>query len=219
MSDFLAPFCFFSSCRLYIGMAYARRSNLVSWGHSPYESESVHDQWYEDGTERWSSEYSCYFLPCLNHYRRSCGHSLVVDWTPRRCYVLEVKSFLELTDEWQLFWGWWLRRGETQPGHMDWVRDFDFMLDQFSLPSPWNYCLFLRRISYSSLWSHRRNGPLVNSRERQSLPASTIPQIFGHWTCSALKCVKCTKYVSVQCWIRACESIVYVVCVPGWFIK
>ena len=89
----------------------------------------------------------------------------------------------------------------------------------FSLPSPWNYNLFLRRIPNRSLWSHRRNPPLVNSRERQSFPASTIPQIFGHCTCSDLKCVECTNYVRIQGWTRACEQSVYVVCVPVWFIK
>jgi len=46
------------------------------------------------------------------------------------------KVFLELTEAWQLFWGWWLCRGEPQTGHMDRVPDFDFMLDQFSIPSP-----------------------------------------------------------------------------------
>ena len=56
-----------------------------------------------------------------------------------------------------------------KPGHMDWVRDFDFTLNLFSLPTPWNYYLFLRRIPYRSLWSYPRNRPLVNSRERQVL--------------------------------------------------
>jgi len=31
--------------------------------------------------------------------------------------------------------------------------------------------------------------------------------------------MECTKYVRVQAWTRACEQSVYVVCVPGWFIK
>ena len=114
MSDFLAAFCFFPSRRLYFGMAYARRSKLGSWGHSHCDSESVHDQWYEDGTERWTSEYTCHFLPCIDHFRMSCGHSLVVDWTPRCCYVLQAKSFLELTDLWSLFWGWVLCRCKPQ---------------------------------------------------------------------------------------------------------
>jgi len=69
-------------------------------------------------------------------------------------------------------------------GHMDWVRDFDFMLNLFPLPSPWNYYLLLRRIPYRPLRSHSRNRPLVNSRERQSLAAATIPKRFGHCTCS-----------------------------------
>ena len=142
----LAPFCFPSSRHLYFRMAYARRSNLVSPGHSPCESESVHGQCYEDGTERWTSEYSCYFSPCLAHFRMSCGHALVVDWTPRCCYVLEVKCFLELMDVWLLFWGGGCAAVSLKPWHMDWVRDFDFMLNLFSLPSPWNYYLFLRWI-------------------------------------------------------------------------
>jgi len=107
----------------------------------------------------------------------------------------------------------------AKPGYMDWVRDFDFMLNLFSLPSPPDYYLFLRQIPYQSLWSHPRNRPLVNTRERQSLAAATIPQRFGHCTCSELKYVKFTKYVRVQAWTRACEQSVYVVCVPGWFIK
>ena len=74
-----APFCFPSS-RLCFGMACAQRNNLVSRGHTPCESESVHHQCYEDGTQRWTSEYSCYFLPCLDHCRMRCGHALVVDW-------------------------------------------------------------------------------------------------------------------------------------------
>jgi len=106
-----------------------------------------------------------------------------------------------------------------KPGHMDWVRDFDFMLNLFSLPSPCNYCLFLRRTPYRSLRSYPRNRPLVNSWENQSLVAATVPQIFGHCTGSELKYVECTKYVRVQAWTRVCEQSVYVVCVPGWFIK
>ena len=77
---------------------------------------------------------------------------------------------------------------------MDWVRDFDFMLNLFSLPSSWNYYLFLRRIPYRSLWSYPRNRTLVNSWENQSLAAATIPQRFGHCICSELKYVECTKY-------------------------
>jgi len=33
-----------------------------------------------------------------------------------------------------------------KPRHPDWVRDFDFKLNLFSLPSPCNYYLFSRRI-------------------------------------------------------------------------
>jgi len=61
--------------------------------------------------------------------------------------------------------------------------------------------------------------PLVKSWESQSLAAATIPQRFGHCTCSNLKYLECTKYVRVQAWTRACEQSVYVLCVPGWFIK
>ena len=106
-----------------------------------------------------------------------------------------------------------------KPGHMNRVRDFDFMLNLFSLPSPWNHYLFLRRIPYHSLWSHPRNRPPVNSRERQSLAAATVPQRFGHCICSQLKYVECTKYVRIQARTRACEQSVHAVCVPGWFIK
>jgi len=104
-------------------------------------------------------------------------------------------------------------------GHMEWVRDFDFMLNLWSLPSPCNYYLFLRRIPYHSLWSHPRNRPPVNGRERQGLAALTTPRRFVHCTCSESKCVECTKYVRVQVWTRACVQSVYVVCVTGWFIK
>jgi len=38
-----------------------------------------------------------------------------------------------------------------KPGHMDWVQDFDFKLNLFSLPTPPIYYLFLRRIPYRSL--------------------------------------------------------------------
>ena len=106
-----------------------------------------------------------------------------------------------------------------KPGHMDWVRDFDFMLNLFSLPSPWNYYLFLRRIPYRSLWSYPRNRPLVSSWESQSLAAATISQRFGHCICSKLKYVECTKYVRVQAWTRASEKSDYVTCVQGWVIK
>ena len=41
----------------------------------------------------------------------------------------------------------------------------------------------------------------------------------GHSVYSKLKYVDCTKYVCVQAWIRVCELSVYVVCVPGLFIK
>jgi len=98
-----------------------------------------------------------------------------------------------------------------KPGHMDWVRDFDFMLNLFSLSSPWNHYLFIRRIPYRSLWSHPRNCQPVNSREPQSLAAATISQRFGHCICSKLKYVECTKYVRVQAWTRVCERSVYVV--------
>ena len=107
-------------------------------------------------------------------------------------------------------------------GHMDWVRDFDLKLNLFSLlpPSPPpNYYLFLRWTPYRSLSSYPRNRPLVNSWEHQSLAAATVPQKFGHCTCSELKYVECTKYVRVQAWRRACEQSVYVVCVPSWYIK
>ena len=105
-----------------------------------------------------------------------------------------------------------------KPRRRDWVWDFDFMLNLFFLPSPWNYYLYLRRIPYRSLWSYPRNRSLVNSWESQSLAAATIPQRFGHCTCSKLKRVECTKYVRVQAWTRACEQSVYVVCVSGWVV-
>ena len=75
----------------------------MSRGISPCESESVQNQCYENGTERLTSNYSCDFLPYLDHFRMSCGHALVVDWTQRCCYVLEVKCFLEFSDAWLLF--------------------------------------------------------------------------------------------------------------------
>jgi len=68
-----------------------------------------------------------------------------------------------------------------KPGHMDWVRDFDFMLNLFSFSSP-----------YRPLWSYPRNRPLVNGWESQSLAAATIPQKSGHCICSTLKYVECT---------------------------
>ena len=96
-----------------------------------------------------------------------------------------------------------------KPGHTDWVQDFDFTSNLFSLLSPWHYSLFLRRIPYRSFWSHPRNRPLVSSRERQSVAAATIPQRFGHHcTCSELKYVECTKCVRVQARTRACEQSV-----------
>ena len=86
----------------------------MSRGHSPCECESVQDQLYEDGTERLTREYYCYFLLYIDHFRKSCGQALVVDWTPRCCYVLELKVFLEFSDAWLLFWGRCLFRGEPQ---------------------------------------------------------------------------------------------------------
>ena len=68
-----------------------------------------------------------------------------------------------------------------KPGQMEWVRDFDFMLNLFSFSSP-----------YRPFWSYPRNRPLVNGRESQSLAAATIPQKFGHCICSTLKYVECT---------------------------
>ena len=82
-----------------------------------------------------------------------------------------------------------------KPGHMDWVRDFHFMLNLFSLPSPRYYYLFLRRIPYRSLWSYPRTRPPVNSGESQSVAAAAVPQRLGHCASSELKCVECTKCV------------------------
>ena len=115
----LAPFCFPFSCRLYFGMAYARRSNLVSRGHSPCKSENVHVQCYEDCTERWTSEYSCYLWPCLNHFRMNCGLALVVDWTPRYCYVLKVKCFLKLWTHGLCFGGGGCAVVNLEPRYME----------------------------------------------------------------------------------------------------
>ena len=81
----------------------------------------------------------------------------------------------------------------VKPGHVDWVRDFDFRLNLLSLPSPSNYYLFLRRIPYHFLWSHPRNRPPVNIWESQSLAAASIPQRFGQCICSKLQYVCCTK--------------------------
>ena len=78
---------------------------------------------------------------------------------------------------------------------------------------PPNHYLFRRPIPYRSLWSYPWDRPLVNSGENQSLATATIPQRFGHCTCSELKYVECTEYVHVQAWTRACEQSVYVVCV------
>jgi len=60
------------------------------------------------------------------------------------------------------------------------------MLNLFSLPSAWNYYLFLKRIPYRPLWSHPRNRPQVNSRQIQSFAAANIPQRFLRCICSKL---------------------------------
>jgi len=201
-------------------MAYARRNNLVSQGHSPCESESVHDQCYVDGTERWTSEYSCYILWSLDHFRMNCGHALVVDWTPRYSYVLKVKVFSRVYRRVAFVLGvvvvpWWASTPDTWSG-------FEILISCktcFLFSPPWNYYMFLRQIPYHSLWLHPRIHPLVNSREPQNFAAANIPQRFRHCTFSKLKYMECTKYVCVQAWTRACEQSVYVVCVPGWFMK
>jgi hypothetical protein len=107
-----------------------------------------------------------------------------------------------------------------KPGHMDGVRDFDSMLNLFSLPSPPHETTACSWDGFrNDHWPCPRNSPLVNGWWNQSLAAATIPQRFGHCICSKLKYVECTKYVRVQAWTRACEEGVYVVCAPVWFIK
>ena len=48
-----------------------------------------------------------------------------------------------------------------EPGYVDWVGDFVFGFNQFSLLSPPNRYLFLRRFPLPSLWSYRLNHPLA----------------------------------------------------------
>jgi len=110
-------------------------------------------------------------------------------------------------------------RGEPQTRtHGMGSRSWFHIKPVFPPPLP-NYYLFLKRIPYRPLRSCPRNRPLVNSWEGQSLAATTVLQRFGHCICSELKYGECTKYVRVEAWTRACEQSVYVVCVPGWFIK
>ena len=110
-----------------------------------------------------------------------------------------------------------LCRGETQTWTHGLGSRFWFQVKPVfpSLPRK----LLLRRIPYRSLWSYPWDRPLVDSWENQSLAAATIKQRFGHCICSELKYGERTEYVRVQAWTGACEQSVYVICVPGWFIK
>ena len=112
-----------------------------------------------------------------------------------------------------------LCRGEPQTRTHGLGSRFRFHVKPVFPFPPCAYYLYLRRIPYPSLWSYPRNRSLVNSWESQSRTAATIAHKFGHSLCSKLEYVECTKYVRIQAWTRACEQSVYVVCVPGWFIK
>ena len=106
-----------------------------------------------------------------------------------------------------------------KPGHMDWVQDFDFMLNLFSssplclLPGLETDSLPITLVVSSELFSSKQ------LRKSESCSRNYIPQRFGRCICSKWKYMECTKYIHIQAWTRACEQSVYVVCVPGCFIK
>ena len=127
----------------------------------------------------------------------SCGHALVVVWTPRR-YVLEVKCFLELTDPWPLFWGWRLCHGEPQTWHLCWVRDFDFMLNLFSLLSPCQLPVTDTASLPATLAVPSEPFTCKQLIKSKSYSHNYTTHIFGLSICSKLKYVECTKYVRVQ---------------------
>ena len=109
-------------------------------------------------------------------------------------------------------------RGEPQTRHLYWVRDFDFMLNLFSLPSPCQLPV-PETDSLPPTLVVPSEPFTCKQLKNQSLATATIPHRFGPSVYSKLKYVECTKYVRVQAWIRACKQSVYDVCVPGLFIK